>query len=169
MFADVIQRTPSPVPYWKGGSYVSLVGALVPRVLWPDKPQKDLGQRFGHRYGYLASGNTSTSINFPWLIEMYANFGMAFMPVGGLIVGAILGLLGRWLNRPGQDGITTAMGIGLLVPLYNIESDFSLVYGGLILYGLAVAAIVRWIQGTATLHRVAPAPRLGASHQVPAA
>lgn len=169
MLADVIQRTPSPVPYWKGGSYVSLVGALVPRVLWPDKPQKDLGQRFGHRYGYLASGNTSTSINFPWLIEMYANFGMAFMPVGGLIVGAILGLLGRWLNRPGQDGITTAMGIGLLVPLYNIESDFSLVYGGLILYGLAVAAIVRWIQGTATLHRVAPAPRLGASHQVPAA
>ncbi len=153
LLADVIQRTPSEVPYWRGGSYVSLVGALVPRVLWPDKPEKDLGQRFGHRYGYLGVNNMSTSINFPWLVEFYANFGMGFVAIGGAILGAILALLGRLLNRPGQSVLTTAAGIALLVPLYNIESDFSLIYGGLILYGVALLVVVRWIERTAQLDR----------------
>lgn len=155
LLADVIQRTPTDVPYWRGGSYVSLVGALVPRVLWPDKPQKDLGQRFGHRYGYLGVDNTTTSINFPWLVEFYANFGMGFMPVGGALLGAILAVLGRFLNRPGQGVMTTAAGIALLVPLYNIESDFSLIYGGLVLYGLALSAAVWWI-GRSAIPRWGP-------------
>ena len=158
LLADVIQRTPAEVPYWNGESYVSLVGALVPRLLWPDKPEKDLGQRFGHRYSYLSAGNIGTSINLPWLVEMYANFGMWFMAIGGAILGSILALLGRFLNRPGQSDLWTAAGIALLVPLYNIESDFSLIYGGLILYGVAIYIVVRGIERTCRVDVTASRP-----------
>ena len=49
LFANVVRRTPSEVPYWKGETYKSLIGSFVPRFLWPDKPSKELGQAFGHR------------------------------------------------------------------------------------------------------------------------
>jgi hypothetical protein len=77
VFADVVRRTPSEVPYWNGQTYLSLVGAAVPRFLWPDKPTKELGQAFGHRYRYLDPSNTSTAINLPITVEFYANFGSA--------------------------------------------------------------------------------------------
>lgn len=163
VLADVIQRTPSEVPYWNGESYASLIGAFVPRVLWPDKPEKDLGQRFGHRYEYLGARDTGTSVNFPWLVEIYANFGMGFMPVGGAILGMILALLGRTLNRREQSLLVTAAGIALLVPLYNLESDFSLVYGGLILNGVALYAVVRYVERSANIER---SHRVGVAGQV---
>jgi hypothetical protein len=149
LLADVIQRTPADVPYWRGETYVSLVGALVPRLLWPDKPEKNLGQRFGHRYSYLDVHDTGTSINLPWLVEAYANFGMPFVPVLGAVVGLILGLLGWALNRPGQGVLTTALGIALLVPLYGMENDFSLIFGGLILSGAALAVVARVLRHAA--------------------
>lgn len=165
LLADVIQRTPADVPYWNGESYVSLIGAFVPRILWPDKPEKNLGQDFGHRYEYIGASDTGTSINFPWLVEFYANFGMGFMLVGGGIVGSILSLLGRAVNRQGQGVFTTAAGIALLVPLYNIESDFSLIYGGLILNGVALYVVVRYIEHATRASHLAEA---GARPWVPA-
>lgn len=131
LLADVIRRTPADVPFWKGETYVSLVGAFVPRVLWPDKPKKVLGQTFGHRYGYLGSADLTTSHNLPWLVEHYANFGWWGIALGGFIVGLIYRLLYGLVNRAGQPALLTGIGIVLLVPLLNIGSDFSLTFGGL--------------------------------------
>jgi hypothetical protein len=148
LFADVIRRTPDEVPYWNGSTYVSLVGAFVPRVLWPTKPTKALGQEFGHRYGYLHREDVSTSINLPYLVEFYANFGRAGVVLGMLVVGMILSVLERFVNRPGQSFLVSAAGIVLLLPLLNIESDFSLVFGGLFLTGAALYLTVRWLSSS---------------------
>ena len=138
LLADVVRQTGSIVPFWGGETYLSLVGFAVPRFIWPSKPTKTLGQDFGHRYGYLDSWDTWTSINLPFLVEFYANFGEIGVLVGMVIVGLLYRLLDNDLNRAGQPLQVTICGLVLLVPLLNIESDFSLVFGGLFMSGVAL-------------------------------
>jgi hypothetical protein len=178
LFADVVRRTPSEVPYWNGETYYSLVGAAVPRFLWPNKPTKELGQAFGHRYRYLDPTNLSTAINLPILVEFYANFGAVAVLAGMMIVGVIYGVLDSILNRPRQSLLITMIGLTLLLPLLIIESDFSLVFGGLPLSGLALWGI--WVlmrrSAVGTQRRGARArmtyagagPRIGSGSDTPA-
>ncbi|HKY99194.1 MAG TPA: hypothetical protein VJL35_15175 [Gemmatimonadaceae bacterium] len=159
MFADVIRRTPDDVPYWKGETYYSLVGAMVPRFLWPDKPVKELGQAFGHRYRYLDPTNKSTAINLPILVEFYVNFGGAAVLMGMLLVGCIYGIVDSIVNRPGQTLVISMIGLTLLLPLLLIESDFSLVFGGLPLSGLALWGIYKFMAKSASGGRRATSAR----------
>lgn len=145
LLAEVVRRTPAEVPFWNGETYLSLAGALVPRVLWPDKPVKNLGQEFGHRYGYLDATDRSTSINFPWLVEAFANFGSLGVVLVCLCIGAVYALLGHVVNVPGQSLWTTAAGIVAIMPLLNIESDLSLTFGGIPLVLAALWVVLRWI------------------------
>jgi hypothetical protein len=141
LFANVVRRTPDEIPYWNGETYKSLIGAVVPRVLWPDKPTKDLGQSFGHRYKYLHASNKSTAINLPTMVEFFVNFGGTGLVIGMLILGIIYGSLDSVVNRPGQPMLLSMIGAVILLPLLIIESDFSLVLGGLPLTGIAFYVI----------------------------
>jgi hypothetical protein len=164
LFADIVKRTPSEIPYWEGYTYQSLVGAAIPRVLWPDKPTKEIGQAFGHRYGYLRWSNLVTSINLPFLVEFYANFGLVGVLIGMVVVGAIYRTLDELVNHPDQDLLTSLIGVIILVPLIMLESDFSLTFGGLILNGLALFAVSSVIRGSRSLGSRVPYPaysRLG--------
>jgi hypothetical protein len=147
LFADVIRRTPSEVPYWGGATYYSLVGVLIPRFLWKNKPTKELGQAFGHRYRYLHHTNKKTSINLPVLVEFYANFGAFAVVLGMFLVGAIYAILDSIVNRPGQSVMLSMVGLTLLLPLLSIESDFSLTFGGLPLSGLVLWGILVAMRG----------------------
>jgi hypothetical protein len=146
LLADVIRRTPSEIPYWGGETYLSLAGAFIPRFLWPDKPIKELGQAFGHRYGYIGVNDTNTAVNLPFLVEFYLNFGMLGVVFGMTMIGVIYRLLARAVNNPGQDDLLSLAGIVLMIPLTNIESDFSLGFGGLILNFTALWLILRLIK-----------------------
>lgn len=173
VLADVIRRTPSEVPYWAGTTYLSLIGAFVPRVFWPDKPTKELGQGFGHRYDFLDLHDDATSFNFPILVEAYANYGMGGVAIVMWICGVVYMLVERAANNPGQDDLLSLAGVVLIIPLTNIESDFSLGFGGLIMNGAALWFVLRAIRGkslqssrqwaasppTARLTEVAPSDR----------
>jgi hypothetical protein len=145
LFADVVRRTPRHVPYWNGQTYLSLIGIAVPRILWPGKPQKQLGQDFGHRYGYLGEWDRSTSVNLPYFVEFFCNFGAWGVLFGMLAVGFIYAWLEQRLNTPGQSILVSVCAIALLLPLINIESDFSLVFGGLLLNGVALWLVLKFI------------------------
>lgn len=149
LFADVVRRTPSEVPYWNGETYLSLVGIAVPRVFWPNKPVKELGQSFGHRYRYLGGADVSTSINLPYFVEFYCNFGSLGVLLGMLLVGVIYVALEQRINVPGQNSTVSIGALVLLVPLVNIESDFSLIFGGLLLNGAALWLLLRYIANSA--------------------
>ena len=146
LLADVIIRTPREIPYWGGQTYLSLVGSFVPRVIWPNKPTKELGQAFGHRYGYIGNSDMNTALNLPILVEFYANFGIAGVIAGMFFVGLIYFVLDRTVNTPGQDTIHSLVGVVILIPLANIESDFSLGFGGLLLNGAALWFVLRTIR-----------------------
>jgi hypothetical protein len=55
-----------------------------------------------------------------------------------VIVGVLYRLLDNDLNRAGQPLQVTICSLVLLVPLLNVESDFSLVFGGLFMNGVAL-------------------------------
>ena len=168
LFADVVRRTPRHVDYWKGQTYLSLIGIAVPRVLWPSKPQKNLGQEFGHRYGYLGDWDRSTSVNLPYFIEFYCNFGAWGVLLGMVLVGVIYAGLEQRLNTPRQGVLVSVCAIVLLLPLINIESDFSLIFGGLLLNGVALWLVLRYI-GRASqqqVTRAAPVARFAPPGQV---
>jgi hypothetical protein len=159
LLADVIIRTPREIPYWGGETYLSLVGSFVPRVLWPDKPTKELGQAFGHRYGYIGASDTNTALNLPILVEFYANFGIFGVICGMLLVGFIYYVLERTVNNAGQDSLHSLAGVVILIPLANIESDFSLGFGGLILNGAALWFVLRTIRRSRMVDRQISPPR----------
>jgi hypothetical protein len=146
LFADVVRRTPAEVPYWGGETYKSLVGLAIPRFLWPEKPVKLLGQDFGHRYRYLGPNDRRTHINVPMLVEFYVNFGALGVAAGSLIVGVIYGVLERYLNRPRQALLVSAMALSLLQPLLVLELDFSLQLGGLFMNGVALVLLYRLLR-----------------------
>ncbi|HEU4879371.1 MAG TPA: hypothetical protein VFT21_07960, partial [Gemmatimonadaceae bacterium] len=114
------------------------VGSFVPRMLWPNKPTKEIGQAFGHRYSYLYYTNVTTAINMPFLVEFYANFGVLGVLLGMAVVGVIYRILDELINTPEQDLLASLIGVIVLVPLLMLESDFSLTFGGLILNGVAL-------------------------------
>ena len=141
LFANVARRTPSEVPYWGGETYSTLATSMIPRFLWPGTPVKVLGQTFGHRYSYIHASNKSTAINLPIMVEFFVNFGSIGVLIGMAIVGFIYRLLDTLINRPGQSPLLSMIGVVILLPLLLIESDFSLVFGGLILTGFAFSII----------------------------
>jgi hypothetical protein len=157
--AEVMRRTPSEVPFWNGETYATLVTSLIPRILWPDKPIKNLGHDFGDRYGFIGAKDFQTSFNFPWLVEGYANFGWTGVLAVGLVVGFLTGAMDQHLNVPGQSAWTTAVGIAVLTPLFNIESDFSLKYGGLPLTLLTFLAVTWFIASARKRPRLYTAPQ----------
>lgn len=161
LLADVVRRTPRDIPFWDGFTYNSLVGAFVPRALWPNKPQKTLGQDFGHRYAYLGATDRHTSINLPVLIELYINFGVDGVIFGMFVVGLVYCLLQRICNQPGQSVLTSAAGTQILIPLFVIECDFSLQFGGALMQLAAMGLllyVIRGLQRRRDLRHVRPTP-----------
>jgi hypothetical protein len=158
-FSFVVMKTPQVVPYWDGATYADFFWSFIPRVLAPEKPTKETGQSYGHRYGFLNSFDHNTSINLEQIVEMYANFGTLGVILGMFAMGILYGLLYIILNHgTGGDGALLIAAATFRV-LLNIESDFSLVFGGIV-----QSAVLLYL----SLWLIARAPT-GASKAQPAA
>lgn len=142
-FADVIDMTPLPVPYWLGGSYQTLWTSFIPRFLWPNKPQATIGNEFGHRYNLLGPTDKSTSHNLPWLPEFYANFGMIGVLAGMFAVGLLFRLLVQKLSVPISSSIEYVLGVAVTFNLFYAESNFALMAGGVVTSYLALLLLLR--------------------------
>lgn len=140
-FAYVLERTPEAVPHWGGETYLSLPSAFIPRFLWPDKPVKDVGQRFGHRYGILDPGDRTTSINLPQLVEFYVNFGLLGVLAGMFTLGAGYRVLDQLINGVGGSDANVILAAVVFSGMANIETDLSMIFG-LVLQTTAVLYVV---------------------------
>jgi len=141
----VVEATPGAVPYWYGESYVTIFTTFIPRFLWPDKPSKNLGQAFGHRYSFIGDDDTWTSWNFPQLAEMYANFGWWGIIFGMPLLGLIYRLIYGALNHPNAGDGGKVIAAIIFVGLANIESDFSLVFGAVLQTTLLFVFMLRFM------------------------
>jgi len=130
VFSHVHRVTPDPVPYWGGKTYKPLLTSFIPRALWPGKPREIFGAEFGYRYGFTQ--NHDTSINIPWLIELFINFGALGVMIGMAAIGMFLAALDRFFNSPGASSLETVIGLAIIVPLVYPNSNFSLMVGSLL-------------------------------------
>jgi hypothetical protein len=121
-----------------GETIRGLVYALVPRFLYPGKPLQDHGDVLSTEYGFKGPG-PDCAINFPWLADLYINFGFAGMIVGSLLVGALF----RWASSLAAYGI----GDMNLLMFCNLFQWFLLVEGNLsmVLSGILQALVVWWV------------------------
>lgn len=127
-----VDQSPATIPYLKGETLNNLVTNLVPRVFWPDKPQEMMGQWFGHKYRILQPLDRSTSINLPWLVEFYINFGLLGVVLGMAAVGILLATLEAVFLQPDRSEIEIVAGWALVLRLSYPESNLSLMLGGFI-------------------------------------
>jgi hypothetical protein len=126
LLTKVVERTPSSVPYWYGETYKLTLTKLVPRIIWPEKPREVAGQTFAHRYEMITPENTTTSINLPWVVEMYANFGRTGVIIGMVLTGGLLALLSVFFNRSRMTPLEFVVGAAIVFPLVYPASNFSL-------------------------------------------
>lgn len=131
-YSHVVESTPEKVPYWDGRTYQTLLIGWVPRFVMPDKPEERWGNEFGRRYSILRPDQRLMSINIPWVTEMYANFGRIGVLLGMTAVGLFLGFLDRLLNSPSRRLLEFSVGSAILLPLFNQESNFTLMTGSLL-------------------------------------
>jgi len=132
LLSYTIFATPEFIPYWSGDSYRTLWTSFIPRILWPGKPQATIGQDFGHRYYLLQEYDKNTSINLPWLIEFYINFGILGVLSGMFFVGVFFRLLVQKLKFPVQARMEYALAVAITFSLFYAESNFALMVGGMI-------------------------------------
>jgi hypothetical protein len=156
LLSKVIERTPSTVPYWDGETYKPTLTNLVPRIIWPQKPREVAGQKFAHRYEMIAPENTTTSINVPWIVEMYANFGRMGVIIGMTLTGGFLALLSAFFNRSRMTPLEFVVGAAIVFPLVYPASNFSLMTGTLPQLTLALWLYFRFGLTIGTSKKKAP-------------
>jgi hypothetical protein len=143
LFAYVVDLTPDTVPYWGGETYTFLFASLVPRFLWPEKPEAGFGNEFGRRYAFLHPRNYDTTINVPWLAEFYMNFGAAGVILGMALVGAAFRFLVQKLGHPASSPAEYILGLTLVFQLFYAESNLALMWGGLLLTFISLYLTLR--------------------------
>ena len=130
MFAEVVDKTPSTIPFWYGHTYYPLLTKPIPRLLYPDKRPDDAGQSFPHRYEMLSDNDSTTSVKLFQLIEAYVNFGVPGIIIIMFIIGAIYRLVEAMFVH-GSMGIGDVVCLTCVVtPWLDIEANFSLTFGG---------------------------------------
>jgi hypothetical protein len=132
--ANVIDKTPSVVPYQYGELYSYMFVTLIPRFVWPDKPSvNDANQYYQVAYGLTREENLdATSIAVGTLTEGYISFGWP----GALGIMFLLGIFfdffqNTFLSRASGQ-VLTALGIVLLPQFLAIESQLAQYVGGII-------------------------------------
>ena len=132
MFAKVYVQTPDPIAYLGGKTYLPLLTSFVPRVLWPAKPREAFGNTFGNIYGFVSDDDKETSINVPWIIELFINFGWKGVLAGMGAIGFLLSCLDRFFNSRESPPLASIVGISIIGKLAVPESNFSLMWGSII-------------------------------------
>jgi hypothetical protein len=145
MFAHVLTYTPGVVPHWGGSSYSYFLVALIPRVIWPEKPiAQSANDEFAITYQLLPLELIGlTVVGLPHLIEAFINFGLLGIILVMALIGVAYGIIDRILNHPrvGEGG--AAIYAVLLISLLTVESTTVGTFGGLIQYGAVYYFILR--------------------------
>ena len=79
----------------------------------------------------------------PQLVELFVNFGWTGVLLGMAAIGALYRVLYARLNQPGVGEGTTLLAAVVFAELVNIESDFSLVFGGLLQTAVVLYFVLR--------------------------
>jgi hypothetical protein len=130
--ANVIEQTPSEVPYQYGSLYSYMLITFIPRFIWPDKPSvNEANQFYQVAYGLTSEDELEhVSIAVGVLTEAYINFG--WIGVAGLMFlgGIFFDTYQRTFLSSEAGVFMNAMGIVLVPQLLAVELQLSQYLGG---------------------------------------
>jgi hypothetical protein len=127
----VLLKVPEKYPYFEQSTYSNLITSFIPRALWKNKPKSEVGREFSVKYGFNPEGNL-TSINLPWVAELYLNFSFFGLFFGMFVMGAFIALLNKLVSVPKNNYVQYISGLAVVTPLILPESNFALMVGGII-------------------------------------
>jgi len=131
--ANVMELTPSRVPYQYGRLYSYIWVTFIPRVLWPNKPSvNDANHWYQVSYGLTYSNQiSSVSIAVGTLAESYINFGWFGPALIIFPLGIFLGVMQRICLRADSGLLFSSVGAVLVPQLLAVESQMAEYVAGL--------------------------------------
>ena len=145
-FSYIYSATPSIVPFQNGSSYQYFAVALIPRIVWPEKPEVNSTNNFyALSYGISTEQVIENSTFGVSLIgEGYMNFGFIGVLLAMAFQGLCLSLLEQIFGGPGSGSGGMAIFIATFVFFLNgIGSSAEIMFGG-ILQNLLCSCILLW-------------------------
>jgi len=132
--ANVMELTPTVVPFQYGHLYSYLGITFVPRFVWPEKPSMNEANRWYQvSYGLTEKEELSrVSMAVGTLTESYISFGWWGPPIIMFLVGILLDWLRYSLLNINSGILLNAIGVALLPNLLAIESQMAQYISGLV-------------------------------------
>jgi len=131
--ANVIDQTPSMVPYQNGSLYTYMLYTWIPRFVWPDKPSVSGANQFYQvAYGLTTEDDLgSVSISVGFLTEGFINFGW-FGVVGIMfLMGVFFNFYEKTFLATTSGVLMTGIGLILLPGFLSIESQMAQYLSGI--------------------------------------
>ncbi|MCM3869117.1 MAG: hypothetical protein ND895_00290 [Pyrinomonadaceae bacterium] len=145
--AHIHAMTPSVVPHQHGETYSYFVVALIPRVLWPEKPVAGSANTFfGVNYGLQTEESAKiTTFGVSMIGEAYINFGwpgvVLIMLFQGLILGVLQHIFGESRSGPGGQAVFLAFFVFFL---NGIGSSAEILFGNVLQNLLCGYILLLW-------------------------
>jgi hypothetical protein len=132
--ANVIEQTPSLVPYQYGWLYSYMAITWIPRFVWPDKPSmSEANQFYQVAYGLTSEddlGRVSFSVGL--LTEGFINFGWPGVVGIMFVAGIFFDLYQKTLLSKTSGALMTGIGVILLPQFLAVESQMAQYVGGIV-------------------------------------
>jgi hypothetical protein len=124
----IVSETGTSVPYQHGHTLSPLITALIPRLIWPTKPDVQAGQVMNQEFHVSESADTYISPSH--LGELYWNFGWTGIALGMPIIGLLLGTVAARCDLSHSAGITRLLVIVVTIRLLilGFESSIAVQY-----------------------------------------
>lgn len=117
-------------PFLSGSTYWIIFVKPIPRIFWVNKPKELSGSVISKDYNMLDKSDFNTSMNLPFWVELYINFGEYGLYVGSLLMTLFFIYLTNKTIINAFNYLDTGIKFALLIPFLGIESNFSLMLGG---------------------------------------
>jgi hypothetical protein len=132
--ANVVNLTPSTIPYQGGRLYSYLLVTWIPRAVWPDKPSiNDANQFYQVAYGVSThEGLETVSIGVGVMTEAYISFGWAGVLVIMFLMGVFYDVYRHLFFTESSGLLMTGLGIALLPQIINGEAQIAVYLAGLV-------------------------------------
>lgn len=117
-------------PYLMGQTMIWFPTMVVPHFLMPFRPSQNMGDSWAIYYK-LKDPSWKASINFPMMVEFYANFGY----LGMIFFQFLNGMLIVWFMRKFNDGLGDAnllLLIFIITKIVVVEANVTLAYGAVL-------------------------------------
>jgi hypothetical protein len=114
--------TPNVHPYLEGSTYARLPESLVPRFVWPGKPELSFADEFGDEYWGRLNASDQSAQPVGVVGELYLNWGVPAVVAGMFMLGFAYRLWYSWLARRWSP-LAIALYVVSVPTMVQIEGD----------------------------------------------